>query len=80
MINKCAGQWIENTRVKGYGISVADYVQQLVKAFQNPAPMLEDCTEQGPEPFPSDRQCGSPSVTTTPPPKFVPAHSGQLIY
>ncbi|HEX7817468.1 SDR family oxidoreductase [Dyella sp.] len=49
MINKHALQWIGNTRVKVYWISVADYARQVVKAFQNPQAMPVHCPVQGPE-------------------------------
>jgi uncharacterized protein YbjT (DUF2867 family) len=49
MIDKRALQWIGNTRVKVYWISVADYARQVVKAFQNPEKMPEHCPVQGPE-------------------------------
>ena len=49
MIDKHALQWIGNTKVKIYWISVADYARQVVKAFQNPESMPEHCPVQGPE-------------------------------
>lgn len=48
MIDKRALQWIGNTSVKVYWISVADYARQVVNAFQNPGMMPEDCPVQGP--------------------------------
>jgi uncharacterized protein YbjT (DUF2867 family) len=52
MINKRALQWIGNTKVKVYWISVRDYAKTVVKAFQNPVQMPEHCPIQGPEPIP----------------------------
>lgn len=49
MIDKHALQWIGNTSVKIYWIGAVDYVQQVVKAFQNPEKMPEHCPIQGPE-------------------------------
>ena len=49
MIDKHALQWIGNTRVRIYWISVVDYARQVVKAFQNPEMMPEHCPIQGPE-------------------------------
>jgi uncharacterized protein YbjT (DUF2867 family) len=49
MIDKHALQWIGNTSVKIYWISVVDYARQVVKAFQNPEKMPEHCPIQGPE-------------------------------
>mgnify|MGYP000647348630 CR=1 FL=1 len=49
MIDKHALQWIGNTNIKIYWISVADYARQVVKAFQNPEAMPEHCPVQGPE-------------------------------
>lgn len=49
MIDKKALQWIGNTKIKIYWISVADYAQQVVKAFKNPESMTEHCAVQGPE-------------------------------
>lgn len=49
MIDKHAMQWIGNTKIKIYWISVVDYAQQVVKAFQNPETMPEHCAVQGPE-------------------------------
>ncbi|WP_166118948.1 hypothetical protein [Acetobacter farinalis] len=39
MINGRALQWIGNTKVRIYWISVTDYAQMVVKAFQNPGTM-----------------------------------------
>lgn len=49
MIDKNALQWIGNTSVKVYWISVADYAQQVAKAFRTPETMPEHCPVQGPE-------------------------------
>lgn len=49
MIDKNAVQWIGNTKIKIYWISVVDYAQQVVKAFENPESMPEHCAVQGPE-------------------------------
>ncbi|WP_213879007.1 NAD(P)H-binding protein [Pseudomonas sp. dw_358] len=49
MINKNALQWIGNTKIKIYWISVVDYAQQVVKAFENHASIPEHCAVQGPE-------------------------------
>lgn len=49
MIDKHALQWIGNTKVKIYWISVVDYAHQVAKAFQNPETMPEHCPIQGPE-------------------------------
>jgi len=49
MIDKRALQWIGNTKVKVYWISVVDYARLVVKAFQNPETMPEHCPVQGPE-------------------------------
>ncbi|SCV04008.1 LAME_0H15016g1_1 [Lachancea meyersii CBS 8951] len=49
MIDKGRLQWIGNTDVKVYWVSVADYAQLVVKAFQNPSKMPEHCAVQGPE-------------------------------
>lgn len=49
MIDKGALQWIGNTEVKVYWISVADYARQVVRAFQNYSAMPEYCPVQGPE-------------------------------
>ncbi|MFS3135855.1 SDR family oxidoreductase [Gluconacetobacter sacchari] len=49
MIDGRALQWIGNTRVKVYWVSVADYARLVVGAFQNPAAMPEHCPVQGPE-------------------------------
>lgn len=43
MIDKRALQWIGNTSVKVYWISVTDYARQVVNAFQNPGKMPKDC-------------------------------------
>lgn len=51
MIDKHALQWIGNTKVKVYWISVVDYARQVVKAFQNHGTMPEHCPVQGPEPI-----------------------------
>lgn len=52
MIDKGALQWIRNTEVKVYRISVADYARQVVKAFQNPSAMPGHCPVQGPVALP----------------------------
>ncbi|SCU78316.1 LAMI_0A04214g1_1 [Lachancea mirantina] len=52
MIDKGALQWIGNTDVKIYWISVVDYAKQVVKAFQNYTIMPEHCAIQGPEGIP----------------------------
>lgn len=49
MINKNALQWIGNTDIKIYWISVLDYAKQVAKAFQNPENMPEHCPVQGPD-------------------------------
>ncbi|WP_263384603.1 SDR family oxidoreductase [Granulicella arctica] len=49
MIDKRALQWVGNTKVKIYWISVVDYARQVVKAFQNREKMPEHCPIQGPE-------------------------------
>ena len=49
MIDKRALQWIGNTKVKVYWISVADYARQVVAAFQHPGAMPADVPVQGPE-------------------------------
>ncbi len=49
MIHKRVLQWIGNTKIKIYWISVADYARQVVRAFQNPETMPTDCPVQGPE-------------------------------
>lgn len=49
MIDKHAMQWIGNTKIKIYWISVVDYAQQVVKAFQNPEAVPAHCPVQGPE-------------------------------
>ena len=49
MINRRALQWVGNTKVKVYWISVADYARQVVKAFQHPTTMPQDVPVQGPE-------------------------------
>ena len=49
MIEKRALQWVGNTKVKIYWISVTDYAAQVVKAFQNAARMPADVPVQGPE-------------------------------
>ncbi|RUS00781.1 SDR family oxidoreductase [Pectobacterium polaris] len=49
MIDKHALQWIGNTKIKIYWISVVDYAQQVVKAFENPESIPEHCAVQGPE-------------------------------
>ena len=49
MIQGRALQWIGNTDVKVYWISVADYAQQVVKAFGQPDAMPTDVPVQGPE-------------------------------
>lgn len=52
MIDGGALQWIGNTSVKVYWISVEDYARQVVKAFQKPENMPEHCPIQGPEAIP----------------------------
>ena len=49
MIDKGALQWIGNTKVKIYWISVVDYARYVVAAFQHPERMPEHCPVQGPE-------------------------------
>ncbi len=49
MIDKGTLQWIGNTKVKIYWISVVDYARQVVKAFQHPEKMPEHVPIQGPE-------------------------------
>ena len=49
MIDKRALQWVGNTKVKVYWISVADYARQVVKAFQYSETMPQDVPVQGPE-------------------------------
>ncbi len=49
MIQGRALQWIGNTQVKIYWISVADYARQVVKAFQHPEAVSTDVPVQGPE-------------------------------
>ena len=49
MIQGRALQWVGNTGVKVYWISVADYARQVVKAFQQPEVVPTDVPVQGPE-------------------------------
>lgn len=49
MIDKGALQWIGDTSIKIYWISVADYARQVVRAFQSPETMPEHCPVQGPD-------------------------------
>ena len=49
MIQGRAIQWVGNTKIKIYWISVADYARQVVKAFQHPEAMPADVPVQGPE-------------------------------
>ena len=49
MIDKRFLQWIGNTKVKIYWISVGDYAQQVVNAFMHPENRVEHCPVQGPE-------------------------------
>lgn len=49
MIQGRALQWVGNTRIKVYWISVADYARQVVKAFQKPEAVPTDVPVQGPE-------------------------------
>ncbi|CAN0000620.1 unnamed protein product, partial [Phaeothamnion confervicola] len=49
LIDNHALQWIGNTDIKVYWISVTDYARQVVKAFQSPDTMPEHCPVQGPE-------------------------------
>lgn len=48
MIDNHTLQWIGNTEVKVYWISVADYARQVMKAFKNAGAMPEHCPVQGP--------------------------------
>lgn len=52
MIDRSALQWIGNTKINIYWITVSDYAQQVVKAFENPESMPEHCAVQGPEAIP----------------------------
>ena len=49
MIDKRALQWVGNTGVKIYWISVADYARQVAEAFRHPEAMPQDVPVQGPE-------------------------------
>lgn len=49
MIQGRALQWVGNTRIKVYWISVTDYARQVVKAFQHPEGVPTDVPVQGPE-------------------------------
>nr|WP_314262118.1 NAD(P)H-binding protein [uncultured Devosia sp.] len=49
LIDQHALQWIGNTGVSIYWISVADYARQVANAFRNPSVMPEHCAIQGPE-------------------------------
>ncbi len=49
MIRGQALQWIGNTKVKVYWISVADYARQVVRAFQQPETIPANVPVQGPE-------------------------------
>lgn len=49
MIRGPAIQWVGSTSVKIYWVSVVDYAQQVVKAFQAPDLMPTDIPVQGPE-------------------------------
>ena len=49
MIQGRALQWVGNTNIKIYWISVADFARQVVKAFQQPDEMPADVPVQGPE-------------------------------
>lgn len=49
MIQGRALQWVGNTTIKVYWISVTDYARQVVKAFQHPEAVPTDVPVQGPE-------------------------------
>jgi uncharacterized protein YbjT (DUF2867 family) len=49
MIQGRALQWVGNTSIKVYWISVTDYARQVVKAFQHPETVPTDVPVQGPE-------------------------------
>ena len=49
MIQGRALQWVGNTRIKVYWISVTDYARQVAKAFQQPEAVPTDVPVQGPE-------------------------------
>ena len=49
MIENRVLQWVGNTKVKVYWISVADYARQVVKAFQQPEKVPQNVPIQGPE-------------------------------
>ncbi len=49
MIEGRALQWVGNTRIQVYWISVTDYARQVVKAFQHPEAVPTDVPVQGPE-------------------------------
>jgi uncharacterized protein YbjT (DUF2867 family) len=49
MLDGGAIRWIGNTKVKVYWISVVDYARLVVKAFEHPETMPENCPVQGPE-------------------------------